>query len=135
MSKSIWSILAIGAAGVILMALMMQHLAEAVVDRKRSPYAAAVEARMGSKLLGRVRIEKSWPPDAQDESGPFSFVVIADVISGANKRKLAEVAGQELWLGSMRAGERASGVSVSLFERDDRVAGETFEIPSPVKAR
>ena len=135
MSKSIWSILAIGAGGVILLALMMQHLAGAVVDRKRSPYAAAVEARMGSKLLGRVRIAKVYPPDAKDESSPFSFYVMADVISGINKRRLAEVAGQELWYGSMRAGERPSGVRVSLFESDDSVAGESFEIASPVKAR
>ena len=59
MSKSVWSILGIGAAGLILLSLMMQHLAESVVERARSPYAAAVETRLGSKRVGRVRIDKA----------------------------------------------------------------------------
>ena len=135
MSKSIWLILAIGAAGAILLALIMQHLAEAVSERERSPYAAAVAARMGSKLVGRIRIEKRYAAEDAGASGGFSFDVLAGVVAGVNKRRLAEAAGQELWLGSLRAGERADAVRVTLYEQGSGAAGEVFEVPPPVKGR
>ena len=131
MPKSVWSILAIGAAGLILLSLMMQHLAETVAQRERSPYAAAVETRAGSKLIGHVRIEKLYPADATDETAPFSFDVLAVVSEGVDKEELAEEIGREVWLGSMRAGERATGVRVRLYERDERVGGQAFEVAPP----
>ena len=117
------------------MALMMQHLAEAVSERERSPYAAAVAARMGSKLVGRIRIEKRYAAEDAGASGGFSFDVLAGVVAGVNKRRLAEAAGQELWLGSLRAGERADAVRVTLYEQGSGAAGEVFEVPPPVKGR
>ena len=90
---------------------------------------------MGSKLVGRVRIEKRYSSEDAGESGGFSFDVLAGVVEGVNKRRLAEAAGQELWLGSLRAGERADAVRVTLCEGGSDVAGEVFEVPPPVKRR
>jgi hypothetical protein len=134
-SKSVWSILGIGAAGLVMLALMMQHLAEAVVERERSPYAAAVETRAGSKLVGRVRIAKLYPPDATGAKTSFSFDVLATVAPGVDKQRLAEVMGQEVWLGSMRAGERADAVTVRLYEADEDVGGVAFRIAPPGAGR
>ena len=95
MSKSVWSILGIGAAGLVMLALMMQHLAEAVVERERSPYAAAVERRLGSKRIGPVRIEEVR------DGGRLLLRVRAKVLSGVDKRALAAGRVGELWLGAL----------------------------------
>ena len=130
MPKSVWSILAIGASGLILLSLMMQQYVGGMTERDRSPYAAAIETRMGSKLIGSVRVQKLY--SAGDGDG-FSFSVSATVIAGVNKRKLAEAAGRDLWLTSMRAGEHPTGVEVILFEEGEDVVGEAFRISSPRK--
>ena len=130
MPKSVWSILAIGASGLILLSLLMQQYVGGMTERDRSPYAAAIETRMGSKLIGSVRVQKLYP--AGDGDG-FSFSVSATVIAGVNKRKLAEAAGRDLWLASMRAGEHPTGVKVILFEEGEDVVGEAFRISSPRK--
>ncbi|MFN3242715.1 MAG: hypothetical protein ACE37K_14530 [Planctomycetota bacterium] len=130
MSKSIPSILGIGAAGLILMCLMMKHLAEVTTERDRSPYAAAVESRLGSKLIGRVQIEE------REHDGRLVRVVHGRVLAGCNKRKVADAAGMELWLGSMRAGDVADEVRVVLVD-DDAADGaaETFVVPPPSTRR
>ena len=130
MPKSVWSILAIGASGLILLSLLMQQYVGGMTERDRSPYAAAIETRMGSKLIGSVRVQKLYL--AGDGDG-FSFNVSATVIAGVNKRKLAEAAGRDLWLASMRAGEHPTGVEVTLFEEGEDVVGEAFRISSPRK--
>ena len=129
MSKSLPSILGIGAAGLILMCLMMKHLAQVKSERDRSPYAAVVESRMGSKLVGRVRI------DEEHEEGRLVRVLHARVMAGINKRKLADAAGMELWLGSMRAGDLADEVRVVLVEDDEAAAIETFVVAAPSTRR
>ena len=129
MSKSVWSILGIGAAGLILLSLMMQHLAESVADRARSPYAAAVESRLGSKRVGRVRIDKV------QADGRAQFSVQATVLAGFAVRKVAESAGRELWLGAMRAGERVDEVLVTLREEGQDGAGAAFVVPRPQGGR
>ena len=129
MSKSVWSILGIGAAGLILLSLMMQHLAESVADRARSPYAAAVESRLGSKRVGRVRIDKV------QADGRAQFSVHATVLAGSAVRKVAESAGRELWLGAMRAGERVDEVLVTLREEGQDGAGAAFVVPRPQGGR
>jgi hypothetical protein len=128
-SKSVWSILAIGAAGLILLALMMQHLAEAVVERERSPYAAAVERRLGAKRIGPVRIEEVR------EGGRLLLRVRAKVLSGVNKRALADAAGGELWLGALRAGARVDEVEVTLADEDPGVPAAAFVVPPPRAGR
>ncbi|MAD33015.1 MAG: hypothetical protein CMJ88_04585 [Planctomycetes bacterium] len=132
MSKSIWSILAIGASGMILLSLMMQQYVGGLSERDRSPYAAAIETRMGSKLIGSVRVQKHYSGDAADE---FSFSVTATVVAGVDKRKLAEAAGRDLWLGSMRAGERPTGVEVIVYEEGEDASSEAFRVSSPSKQR
>ena len=129
MSKSVWSILGIGAAGLILLSLMMQHLAESVVERARSPYAAAVETRLGSKRVGRVRIDK-----VQD-GGRAQFTLRATVLPGFAVQKVAEAAGCELWLGAMRAGDRVDEVLVTLREEGQDGAGAAFVVPRPQGGR
>lgn len=125
MPKSVWSILAIGAAGLILLSLMMQHLAEAVVERERSPYAAAVERRLGAKRLGRAHIT-SVVVGAQ-----VLYRVRAKVLSGVDKKKLAFAAGEELWLGVMRAGDRIDEVQVTLADEVPGSADVAFVVPPP----
>lgn len=127
-SKSVWSILAIGASGLILLSVMMQQYAGELSERDRSPYAAAIEAGMGSKLVGSVRVDKL---DLADEGGGFSFNISATVIAGVDKQKLAEAAGRDLWLSSMRAGERPRAVAVTIREAGVDAAGETFDVSWP----
>ena len=40
---------------------MMQQYVGGMTERDRSPYAAAIETRMGSKLIGSVRVQKLYP--------------------------------------------------------------------------
>lgn len=129
MSKSLPSILGIGAAGLILMCLMMKHLAQVKTERDRSPYAAVVESRMGSKLVGRVQIEE------EHEAGRLVRVLHARVMAGINKRKLADAAGMELWLGSMRAGDLQDEVRVVLVDDDEAAGSETFVVAAPSTRR
>ena len=129
MSKSVWSILGIGAAGLVMLALMMQHLAEAVVERERSPYAAAVERRLGSKRIGPVRIEEVR------DGGRLLLRVRAKVLSGVDKRALADAAGGELWLGALRAGARVDEVEVTLVDEDPDVPAAAFVVQPPRTGR
>ncbi|MCK5941066.1 MAG: hypothetical protein KAI24_03775 [Planctomycetes bacterium] len=129
MPKSIPSIVGIGVAGLILMSLMMRHLAEATGERNRSPYAAAVETRLSSRLLGRVRVVDE-PVD-----GRLTRVVHARVMAGFDMRKLADQAGLELWLGSIRAGDAPERVRVVLTDDAEPPVTESFDVKPPAKRR
>jgi len=129
-SKSIPSILGIGAAGLILMCLMMKHLAEVKSGRDRSPYSAAVEARLGSKLDGKVRI------DDVDEDGRLVRVVQARLLAGLKMKKAADAIGLEVWLGSMRAGDLPDQVRVVITDDDrEQPRTETFLVAAPTTRR
>ncbi len=129
MSKSVLAILAIGGAGMVLLSLMMKQVAELHVEKQRSPFAAAVESRLGAKLVGRVEIEEL------EEDGRHVRVLHAQVLAGFDKRKLANVAGTELWLGSMRAGDAADEVRVALADDEEPERVETFVVAPPPKRR
>ena len=129
MSKSVLAILAIGGAGMVLLSLMMKQVAELHVEKQRSPFAAAVESRLGAQLVGRVEIEEL------KEDGRHVRVLHAQVLAGFNKRKLANVAGMELWLGSMRAGDAADEVRVALADDEEPGRVETFVVAPPPKRR
>jgi translation elongation factor EF-Tu-like GTPase len=124
-SKSVLGILAIGVAGALLLSMMMKQVAELHVERQRSPFAAAVDSRLGAKLVGRVVI------DEVEEGDRKIRVLRATVIAGFNKRKLADAAGMELWLGSMRAGDPADEVRVVLRDDEAPEQLETFVVAPP----
>jgi hypothetical protein len=121
-------ILAMGLIGMVLMSLMMKHLVEVKSDYNRSPYAAAVEARLGSRRLGPVRIEE------EISDGRVHLTVRTKVIAGRNKKRLAESVGLELWLGILRAGTKVETVSVVM---DDEDGGDpvSFAIAPPSMRR
>lgn len=132
MSKSILTILIIGIVGAILMSFVMKHLVELTTERERSPFAPAVEMRLGSKLIGSVRITKERAAKTQSSNQPsqVQLVVHGRVLAGLDKRRLAEDAGREVWFGSMRAGETPSAVRVVLDDDDGGKACE-FDIAKP----
>ena len=125
-SKSSVSILAIGATGLILLSLMMQHLGEVASQRGSSPYAAMVQSKLRGKLVGGVRI-------ADRTDGQVRRLrVRATVLAGLPKRELAQVAGREVWLGALRASDAPDEVIVVLT---DDAGDETLEcrVASPVR--
>jgi hypothetical protein len=123
-SKSGLTILIIGFIGAILMSLGMKHLAEVKTDRSRSPYCATVESRLGAKRLGPVVIVE------EHDGERVHLTVRARVLAGLDKKRLADSAGLEVWLGALRGGARVDAVSVVLDD-DDGGEAETFAIPSP----
>ena len=127
-SKSVLTLVAIGIVGAVLMSLVMRHLVEVAAERERSPYAAAVETRLGTKRVGPVKLEEL----AVGEN--VRIVVSATVMAGFNKQKLADSAGQEVWLGALRKGARLDEVVVVLGD-DDQGSPETFVVPAPTTRR
>ena len=123
-SKSIPAILGLGAAACVLLSLMMKELVEHESSHRRSPYAPAVESRLGPRLVGAVRIREV------DVDGRAQLVVRATVLAGLDKQKLARAIGTEVWLGSQRAGAAPDDVLVRLDD-DDGGAIEEFHVPAP----
>ena len=119
MSKSIPVILGLGVAACVLLSLMMKHLVQHQVERTRSPYAPAVETKLGSRLLQPVQIDEERDGDS------LRLVVRARVMAGLNKKKLANIIGLEVWLGAQRAGDPPQSVGVILTDDDD---GEPLEV-------
>lgn len=117
-------ILAIGLIGMVLMSLVMKHLVEVTSERSRSPYASAVEARLGSRRVGKVIIEE------ESVRGEVHLTVRVRVLEGSNKQRLADALGREVWLGALRAGAKVGAVAVVLDDgvRDGQVE---FSIPGP----
>lgn len=123
-SKSGLTILIIGFIGAILMSLGMKHLAEVKTDRDRSPYCATVESRLGAKRLGPVTIVE------ERDGEKVHLTVHVRVLAGLDKKRLADSAGLEVWIGALRGGTRLDAVSVVLDD-DDGGEAETFAIASP----
>lgn len=128
MSKSVLTLLVIGIVGAVLMSLVMRHLVEVAAEKDRSPYAAAVESRLGSRRVGPVRIEE------QIEADRVCLTVYAKVLGGLNKKPLAERAGKEVWLGALRKGARLDEVVVVVHD-DDHGKAETFVVAAPTTRR
>lgn len=128
MSKSNLTLLVIGLVGVVLMSLVMRHLADAVSEKDRSPYAAAVESRLGFRRVGPVRLVE------QVEGGHVRITVHATVMAGLKKKQLAESAGKEVWLGALRKGARLDEVVVVVAD-DDHGKAETFVVAAPTTRR
>jgi hypothetical protein len=119
------TILVIGLMGAVLMSLVMKHLVEVKADRERSPYAAAVESRLGAKRLGPVRIEQEAVGDQ------VQLTVHARVLSGLDKQRIADAVGLEVWLGAMRAGNKLDVVLVALQDEDQDTEPVAVAIPPP----
>ena len=128
MSKSVLTLLGIGVVGVVLMSFVMRHLVEVASEKGRSPYAAAVESRLGLRRVGPVRLEE------QVEGDHVRITVRAKVLAGLEKKRLAESAGKEVWLGALRKGARLDEVLV-IVEDDDDGAPETFVVAAPSTRR
>ena len=106
----------------------MRHLAEVASERDRSPYAPAVESRLGLTRVGPVRIVE------QADGGSVRITVHATVLAGLEKKPLAESAGQEVWLGALRNGARLDEVVVIVGD-DDHGKKETFVVAAPATRR
>ncbi|HEB52704.1 MAG TPA: hypothetical protein ENI87_05570 [bacterium] len=128
MSKSVPTILGFGAVGAILLSLMMKHLVEVKAEREDSPYAAMVESRLGSRLVGRVRIDRDV------STGGERLRVRAVVLSGLDLGRLARVAGREVWTGALRSGRPPSEVRVVLVADDGDESVEVL-VPPPAAPR
>ena len=133
-SKTVPTILVIGALGAVSLSLMMQHLAEVKLQRERSPYAAAAEIAAGARLLGRVEIVAETEPSSDGEPVKNGLLTVRGrVIAGGIGRALAVKMGEAVWYGAMRAGERPRGVEVVLEDEDGEVA--CFAVPAPTAGR
>lgn len=128
MSKSILTLLAIGVVGAVMLSYGMRHLAEVASERTRSPYAAAVETRLGLRRIGPVELVE------EADGGHVRITVHATVLAGLNKAPLAEAAGKEVWLGALRKGARLDEVVV-VMKDDDQGDVETLIVPAPTTRR
>lgn len=128
MSKSILSLVAIGIVGTVLLSLIMRHLVEVAAERERSPYAAAVENRLGTRRIGPIQIEE------QAEGDHVRITVNATIMAGIPKKKLADAAGKEVWLGALRKGARLDEVVVVLGDEDGGKPA-SFVVAAPTTRR
>ena len=119
-SKSIPTILGLGAAACVLLGLMMRNLVEHGGGRARSPYAPAVETRFGAQLTSGVRIEQG------EREHRRVWHVRARVQPKRGLQKLARAIGLEVWLGALRAGDAPDELVVVLTDAD---SGEVCDCP------
>lgn len=139
MSKSVPTILILGAAAVGVLGMLMRQLSDLKSERDRSPYSAGVENLLGGRCVGRVRIVREVsgasaerpvvrPGESADE--PFRLVVRATVHDEHANRRQAERVGQFVWLAAMRAGDTPEAVKVVLTGAGDAVS-RPFDVARP----
>jgi hypothetical protein len=123
-TKSITAILGLGTAACVMLSLMMKHLVTVESDRSRSPLAAPLATRLGTRLVGPLRIRDEQVGERR------RLVVAAQVTPGLDKRRLAQEIGREAWFLILRAGEPPDEIVVELG--DERSADmEAFPAPAP----
>ncbi|MCB9878733.1 MAG: hypothetical protein H6835_14145 [Planctomycetes bacterium] len=132
MSKSILVILGLGAAGCVLLSLMMKQLVGLEADRARSPYLPVLENKFGARLVGPLRIDEQRV--GEGEGARRRLTVRGRVLGGLDKQRMADAMGFEVWLGAMRAGDAPDELRVVLGDDD---GGELLDVdvPRPNAAR
>jgi hypothetical protein len=90
-SKSIYAVGGIGAAGCLLLMFMMQHLVQVRQDQSSSPIAKELQEAFGNYLTGPVRVQ------AANQGGAATLTVRMVAKPGVQREKLVASADSLLW--------------------------------------
>ncbi len=119
MSKSIYAVGGIGAAGCLLLMFMMQHLVQVRQDQSSSPIARELQEAFGNYLTGPVRVQTN----AQAGAATMTIRMVAK--PGVQREKLVASADTLLW---RQIGQLKEPPQVVHFEVEDELGAPTVVV-------
>lgn len=126
-SKSLLAIVGLGAAGCLVLSLLMQQLLDARQNQTKSPIAQALEVQFEGRLVGPVKV-------AEERTGEVARLRVQFcVLAGLQKPRLAEMAGATAW--SLLRGTAAAPDEVLVVVDDDEHGPtERLSVPRPARS-